>query len=218
VVDPDTGCDPTPLSMETFVALVVLQTSVEAWPVPTVFGDAEKETVGAGTVTVTVAVLVVVPPGPLAVSVYVVVDDGLTLVLPDVAWLPTPLSMEIDVAFDDVHVSVDDCPGLMVVGAAEKVAVGAAAPTVTVTCLVGGEALAVENALNVYVVVEVGLTLVEPLFGLLPTPLSMTTLVTDAPVVVQESVDGDPEGTVLGLAVKDVMQPLPMSKLLENVP
>jgi hypothetical protein len=132
MVDPDTGCDPTPLSIVTVVALVVLQISVEAWPVPTVLGDAEKETVGAGVVTVTVAVFVVVPPGPVAVSVYVVVDDGLTLVLPDVGLLPTPLSIEIDVAFDDVHVSVDDCPTLMVVGAAEKVAVGAAAETVTV--------------------------------------------------------------------------------------
>lgn len=146
------------------------------------------------------------------------VDDGLTLVLPDVGLLPTPLSMEIDVAFDDVHVSVEDCPRLMVVGAAEKVAVGAAAPTVTVTCFVGAEAFAVVKALRVYVVVDTGLTLVDPLAGLLPTPLSMLTLVTDAPVVVQESVEGDPDGTVLGLAVKEVMQPLPMSKLLENVP
>ena len=108
MVDPDTGCDPTPLSIVTVVALVVLQISVEPWPDPTLLGDAEKETVGAGMVTVTVAVLVIVPPGPVAVSVYVVVDVGLTLAVPDAGLLPTPLSMEIDVAFDDVHVSVDD--------------------------------------------------------------------------------------------------------------
>lgn len=69
MVDPETGCDPTPLSIDTDVAFVVLQISVEAWPVPTVLGDAEKETAGAGVFTVTVAVFVVVPPGPVAVSV-----------------------------------------------------------------------------------------------------------------------------------------------------
>ena len=66
--------------------------------------------------------------------------------------------------------------------------------------------------------VEVGLTLVDPLAAFVPTPLSMVTLVTEAPVVVQESVDGDPEDTVVGLAVNEVMQAFPMSKLRENVP
>src|ERR1019366_4141844 len=169
-------------------------------------------------VTVTVAVPVIVPPGPFAVSVYVVVSVGCTVVDPDTGCDPTPLSIEIVVALDDVQVSVDDCPSVIVVGNAEKVAVGAAAPTVTVTCLLGGEAFAVVNALNVYVVVAEGLTLVDPLAFFVPTPLSMVTLVTDAPVVVQESVDGDPDGTVLGLAVKEVMQPLPMSKVREKVP
>jgi hypothetical protein len=66
--------------------------------------------------------------------------------------------------------------------------------------------------------VEVGLTGVDPFAAIVPTPLSMVTLVTEAPVVVHESVDGDPEETVVGLAVNDVMQPFPMSKLRENVP
>ena len=46
----------------------------------------------------------------------------------------------------------------------------------------------------------------------------METLVTDAPVVVHESVDGDPDGTVDGEAVNETMQPFPMSKVLEKVP
>ena len=112
-------------------------------------GDAENVAVGAGCVTVTVAVFVVVPPGPFAVSVYVVVDVGLTPTDPLSAWLPTPLSIETVVAFVVVQVSVDDWPLMIDVGDAEKVAVGAAAPTVTVACFVGGDEFAVENALRV---------------------------------------------------------------------
>ena len=41
--------------------------------------------------TVTIAVAVLDPPGPVAVSVYVVVDCGLTVAVPPVArLLPTP--------------------------------------------------------------------------------------------------------------------------------
>jgi hypothetical protein len=66
--------------------------------------------------------------------------------------------------------------------------------------------------------VIVGLTVAEPFAGFEPTPLSMLTLVTEPPPVVQESVDGDPEGTVVGLAVNDVMQPPPMSNFREKLP
>jgi hypothetical protein len=59
------------------------------------------------------------------------------------------LSIDIDVALLLVHVSVDDWPALIDVGAAEKVAVGAAAPTVTVNCFDGGVELAVVKALRV---------------------------------------------------------------------
>jgi hypothetical protein len=57
--------------------------------------------------------------------------------------------METEVAFVDVQVSVDDWPLLIVVGDAENVAVGAAAPTVTVTCFDGGDEFAVVKALRV---------------------------------------------------------------------
>jgi hypothetical protein len=69
MVDPESGCEPTPLSIVTVVAFVVFQISVEFWPAETVLGVAENEIVGAGCVTVTVAVLVIVPPEPVAVSV-----------------------------------------------------------------------------------------------------------------------------------------------------
>jgi hypothetical protein len=59
------------------------------------------------------------------------------------------LSIETVVALLLVQVSVDDWPTVIVVGDAEKVAVGAAAPTVTVTCALGGEEFAVLNAVNV---------------------------------------------------------------------
>ena len=113
-----------PLSIETLVAFVVVQLSRELWPTPTVLGAALNVAPGAGT-TVTVAVFVIVPPGPVAVSVYVVVLVGLTDTFPDVGLLPTPLSIETEVAFVVVHVSVDDCPAPIDVGAALNVAVGA---------------------------------------------------------------------------------------------
>jgi hypothetical protein len=99
-------------------------------------GVAEKEIVGGGWTTVTLAVFVIVPPGPLAVSVYVVVVVGLTLAVPDTGLLPTPLSIEIVVALVEDQVSVDDWPALIDVGDAEKVAVGAGCVTVTVAVFV----------------------------------------------------------------------------------
>ena len=91
-------------------------------------------------------------------SVYVVVVVGLTGTDPDVGFDPTPLSIETDVAFVVVHVSVDDCPAPIVVGDALNVAVGAGCPTVIVTCAVRGVPSAVPVALQVYVVVTVGET------------------------------------------------------------
>lgn len=182
-------------------------------------GVAENEIVGAGCVTVTVAVFVVVPPGPVAVSVYVVVEAGLTLVFPETGLLPTPLSMETVVAFVVDHVSVDDWPAMIDVGDAEKVAVGAGVEfTVTVVCADGGTEFAVVNALSVYVVVDAGVTGADPFAGFEPTPLSMLTLVTEPPPVVQDSVDDDPGDTLLGLAVNDVMQPPPISNFSEKLP
>jgi hypothetical protein len=60
------------------------------------------------------------------------------------------LSIDIDVALLLVQVSVDDEPAVIDVGDAENVAVGTGEPpTVTVVCFVGGDELAVVNALRV---------------------------------------------------------------------
>jgi len=63
----------------------------------------------------------------------VVVAVGETEALPDVGLAPTPLSIETEVAFVVDHVRVELCPAVMVVGLAERVAVGAGVLPVTVT-------------------------------------------------------------------------------------
>lgn len=104
------------------------------------------------------------------------------------------------------------------VGVAENEIAGGCCATVTVVCADGGTEFAVVNALSVYFVVDVGLTGTDPFAGFEPTPLSILTLVTEPPPVVQESVDDDPGDTLLGLAVNDVMQPLPTSNFSEKLP
>jgi hypothetical protein len=69
--------------------------------------------------------------------------------------------------------------------------------TVRLTCLVVVPPR--PEAVSAYVVVRVGLTTTEPDNGLLPTPLSMETVV--AFVVVQVSVDDAPVVIVVGLAL-----------------
>ena len=70
---------PTPWSMETEVALLTLQESVEELPLPIVAGLAPKLAItGAGARTVTVVEDVAVPPAFVAVSRYVVVSVGCT--------------------------------------------------------------------------------------------------------------------------------------------
>ena len=132
LIEPASGCAPKPLSIDTDVAFCVVHVSVELCPVTIDDGIAVNVTAGAGT-TVTVAVFVIVPPDPVAVNVYVVVDVGLTFTLPEVGFDPMPLSIDTDVAFVVVHVSVDVAPDATLVGAAENVAVGAGKPTVIVT-------------------------------------------------------------------------------------
>jgi len=51
--DPYSACDPIPLSMETEVAFVVVQESVEECPAGTVEGVAAKVIAGSGTDPVT---------------------------------------------------------------------------------------------------------------------------------------------------------------------
>jgi hypothetical protein len=70
--------------------------------------------------TVTTAVAVALPDALVAVSTYVVVVDGETVVLPELVRLPNPWSMVTDVAFDTLQLRVDEPPAEMVAGAALK--------------------------------------------------------------------------------------------------
>jgi hypothetical protein len=102
----------------------------------------------------------------------------------------------MDVALLLVHVSVDDWPAVIDVGAAEKVAVGGGEPpTVIVTCPVRGVPSAVPFTVSVYVVVAAGVTLIELFDGRDPSPLSIVTLV---PPLLQVNVDDPPGEMVSG--------------------
>jgi hypothetical protein len=74
--------------------------------------------------TVTTADLVTVPLVLPAVSVYVVVVDGLTDAVPLAGTTPTPLSMVTCVALADDQLSSADWPALMEAGEALNDAVG----------------------------------------------------------------------------------------------
>lgn len=97
---------------------------------------------------------------PLQVSEYVVVTAGETTTLPEVP-VPTPLH---EVAFVELHVSVEDEPATIDVGLAVRVAVGAGGGfpvTVTVVVAVAGGDVAPLHV-SLYVVVVVGWTTVVP--------------------------------------------------------
>ncbi|MGA9671680.1 MAG: hypothetical protein WBQ94_20890, partial [Terracidiphilus sp.] len=115
------------------------------------------------TVTVTIAVDVVDPAALVAVSVYVVVAVGLTVVDPvaDVE-VNVPGVMARLVDPDVTQLSVLLVPELMLVGfAVNEVIVGLFPATVTVTIAVDVVDPAALVAVSVYVVVAVGLTVVE---------------------------------------------------------
>jgi hypothetical protein len=111
--------------METVVALVVDQERVAVFPPVMVVGEAESVAVGAAVCTVTVAAALAVPALPVAVRVYCVVAEGVTVVDPDAATVPIPGAIETEVALAVVQVSVAGFPATTDEGAAERVAVGA---------------------------------------------------------------------------------------------
>src|ERR1043165_7150552 len=114
--------------METAVAFVVDHASVDAPPAAMADGDAVNVTCGMpGVFTVTVAVAVLVPPAPDAVSVYVVVEPGVTTIDPLRACAPMPWSIETLVAFVVVHESVEEPPAEIAEGLAVNVALGVTA-------------------------------------------------------------------------------------------
>ena len=115
--------------MVTDVALVEVQVKVELPPEATAVGCAEICIVGGTWFTVTVAVAVAVAPfAPLAVMVKVVVCAGVTALCPLTGReFASPVGSAgeklTDVALLVVHLSVLNCPAVIVVGDAASVAV-----------------------------------------------------------------------------------------------
>jgi len=105
--------------------------------------------------------------------------------------------MEALVAFVVVHVNVAELPGDTVVGAAVSFAVGGCACTVTVATEVVVPSTLV--AVNVYCVLDDGLTDIDPDVATAPIPLSIVTV--EAYAVVQDKVAELPGVTVAGEAV-----------------
>lgn len=128
---------------------------------------------------------------------------GLTVVEPDAATVPIPLSIETLVAFVVLHVNVAEFPAVIVVGAAVNFAVGGFACTVTVAAEVAVPLTLV--AVNVYSVVDEGVIAIDPDAATTPMPLSIVTV--EAYAVVHESVVDKPGATVAGDAVRAAVGP-----------
>src|SRR5438067_1150763 len=156
--------------MESEVALLTVHDSVDDVPDAIDAGLPLKlEITGAG-ITVTVVVAVTVAPSPVAVSVYVVVAEGVTTVeVPPT--VPTPRSIDKEVALLTLQESVEEFPIPMVDGLAPKLAItGGGSRTVTVMDDVAVPPVFV--AVSLYVVVSVGWTTTEfPVTA--PTPWSI---------------------------------------------
>jgi len=126
-----------------------------------------------------------------------VVVVGLTVVDPEAATVPIPLSMETLVAFVVVHVNVAELPGKTVVGLAVNFAVGGFALTVTVATEAAVPLTLV--AVKVYSVVDDGLTAMDPDAATVPMPLLIVTV--EAYAVVHDNVADFPGAITDGEAV-----------------
>lgn len=195
----DTTCDPfngtaVPL-ISALVAFVVLHVKVELLPIAMDVGFALMAAVGEPVTTVTVVCAdAVVPDDPVATKVYVVVAVGDTVCDPFTA-TELPLSFALTALLDD-QVSVELAPEAIEVGFALMLAVGEPLePTVTDVCA-DVDVPAELVATNVYVVVEVGETVCDPLTATgAPLRVALAAL-----AVVHVSVELPPEAIEVGLA------------------
>jgi hypothetical protein len=123
--------------------------------------------------TVTVADALLVPPLPVTVNVYVVVLVGVTVAEPCAGTVPTPGCRAKVVPFCDDQLRMADCPELIVLGWAVRLAVGVevfcVAP-LTVTVADASLVPPLPVTVKVYVVVCFGVTVVAPCADTLPTP------------------------------------------------
>jgi uncharacterized protein (UPF0212 family) len=196
----ETACDPFNATVVPFksalAAFVVVHVRVELPPEAIVVGFPLIPAVGGPLEpTVTVAWAVAVAPAePVAMKVYVVVDVGETVCDPLTA-TDAPFRVALT-ALVEVHVKVELPPETMDTGFALIPAVGSADPTVTVTWAV---AVAPEElvATKVYVVVDVGETVCDPLTAT-DTPFSVALT---AFVDVHVKVELPPEAIEVGFAL-----------------
>jgi hypothetical protein len=118
--------------MLTLVALLLAHASVTEPPFTTVDCDALNVTVGpaGAAATVTVAEEVAVPPEPVAVNAYVVVFSGVTETEPESGSAVELTLGEIvtESALLLFHVSITDCPAVIWLLAACRLAVGGGSP------------------------------------------------------------------------------------------
>jgi len=98
-------------------------------------GDAVKLVITGFEFTVTVTLAVFVPAAFVAVTVYVVVTEGITACDPVSATVPIPWSMLTDVAFALLQLNVAESPAVIVPGCAWMLTAGIF-PTITVTLAV----------------------------------------------------------------------------------
>ena len=123
LIDPFTPTFPMPLIVAE-VAFCDVHVSVEVPPAVIVEGLAlkvgQEGAPGGVDCTTTVVTHVALPPGPVTVSVYVVVTFGETLIDPLSGTLPIPRLIDAEVALFEVQVSVDDPPTVIVEGLALK--------------------------------------------------------------------------------------------------
>jgi hypothetical protein len=145
---------------------------------------------GGGAVTVTVTVSVVEPAELVATSEYVFVAVGDVLCDPLAA--TTAPSNVTCVAFDDVHVNIDDCPLWIDIGDAVRLAVGIAeggGAVVDTTIVTSDSTLYVPSPASIsYFVVRDGETIFDPFSGTCSSFISTDV----APVLVHVSVEDSP--------------------------
>ncbi len=122
-VVPELDTEPMPLFIETVVAPPTLQISAAVCPDEIVPGEIVNNVIVGSAddwVTVTVAEVITLPLELVAVKVYVVVAEGVTVRIPEAGTAPMPLLIEMALAPETFHCKVEDCPAIIVPGLALK--------------------------------------------------------------------------------------------------
>ena len=172
---PFTRTAPIPWLRDAEIALEEVHENVDEPPLLMVAATGVIAQVGGfGGVVVTATVCVQIverPSAAVTVRWYVVVMIGLTTCDPLIGTTPTPPSIDAETAFDEVHESVALPPGTIDTGVAVSAHVGIGGGVITCTdCEHVAVCPVALMTVIVYVVFEVGLTILEPLSNTRPIP------------------------------------------------